>query len=1689
LKNKFKINKINLFIYIQMKKIGLNQKNTENILSKCFSLKIMGTQPLKNEIRINRNNSIINKFKFSESEDFENKKQLNNENKTNLKKANNKILNIISNCMEKIQDEKTSQSSITPHLAEVIEKHLNSKEQKRKNKKIVTFNSNNVNNNNNDNIHFHRNFSKKSQKSKNSLNKYKSNIGNPSSNNFISNNILSDRANINKNFHRIRTTSHLLKEKEKEIVYNISSSLMLLYKSKQNYNISNDKNKLKNIKQRRNSYCLFQFGNKKNNNTKRSSKDKTLSNISNDSQIIKKPQKPKKFPTFIMPNCNKIKIKKKKNQRNSKVNKSIDENLFFNKTDLFNTNFILNKNSTKRDSQFNKKTKNNMFNVLNWTNDLKNKENLTEGEYVHIQQDIKESLIHFNKKQLEEEMKDIENTETTNLVRRLPTMKNKNSSNTSGKNTLLNAKFNNKEFNSSQKIIFNKEKFRLLQHTGYVYDSLDDEEVEDAININNYYINPNSIYIFIFDSIITIISFYCLFYFPYYLAHDSFIKKEYINFKTILFYLIDTFYILDLIISFFRAYYNYDEILIKNIFDMSSHYVKNWFFIDFLAAIPFFSIIFFYEKKDKDIYKVFNNKNSSFSYFGVKINKIYYLLIINKLLKIFKCFSNNNRAFSKFIQILFKNDIIEEKSGLFLIIFILLAVCNFGTCVFIFIGRNSYPSWLNTIRFEETSFKSIYICSLYYLITTITTVGYGDIYGRTIQEIIFQIILLMIGTCTYSYLISSVSNFIKKINEKSLIFENKLNILKEIKLSNPHMKENLYDKLLRFLRYKKNTEKNKQTIIINSLPYSLKNLLIIEMYKPIINNFIIFKGLENSNCIVQLVTAFKPIYAIKNDILIQEGDFIEEVIFVKTGVISLEIGIDFNKPKESIIQYLNRNNEKNKNINQSNYNIFNTTYGSMNTTCSFLQNHKTTIKNDKKDNKNTHYLKVLDIRKNEHFGETLMFLNERSFLTVKVKSKKAELFFLKKEEVIKIFNAFPNIWNRINKKSIYNMKQIKIIVNKVLLNFCSMIGININDEINQLQKKGRISIIKKKASKKENNPKIKEIKKKFEFDNNKNEEKIKLDNFNKNIDFSLSIIKSERSLKEEKNQNNKEAIQNKLNNNNQEIINNQNRNNILFSTNVNIDKSSKELLSIYSRDNSIKLDTFPKSTKFSQNMSFINSHKLKNHSNSNEINDVQYKKRMNNIVSCFKEEKNNSSSNSSINIDIRNDNNNKEDNYENNGISSKETVKMPMNKKVCSLIDSESLEEKKEPIFKDENFDVNNEIYINEKFNLDCEYKDDLLNNKNIIYSYLNNKIKIEDLSQKILEKTWIQNLDKEKFNYIEKLLNKSKHNSLIKQINTDSKDESMISSSSCITCLLSISNNESFEIKALYENINNITNNKYIKNISLRNKTKEFLLKECRSRYENDKKISESKISSDNNFFKNLNNDKKNNINNNGKIKKKEFEKINKTEIILKRNSEKKKKFNIRSSLPSSKMDNNSYIKKFKNSDNKLLKHNSNNLLPYYHKIKNNKLLGKNNKPDKGNRSYRLSDEKEMSFYDKYNLSNLSNLNLENSEGRSSLKKRKKHDSEFDEIKNIIKQDAQNLNHPDLYYQKLFLNQIQKRKEYNKTLLPIDKNANNLSLNLRIRRISTSNELNNINNNLNISLKRNNQKSCLNISSKLKKI
>ena len=60
---------------------------------------------------------------------------------------------------------------------------------------------------------------------------------------------------------------------------------------------------------------------------------------------------------------------------------------------------------------------------------------------------------------------------------------------------------------------------------------------------------------------------------------------------------------------------------------------------------------------------------------------------------------------------------------------------------------------------------------------------------------------------------------------------------------------------------------------------------------------------------------------------------------------------------------------------------------------------KNRTEKDKKALFDEEYIKLIDIRTNEHYGDIMMFLNERSPLSVKVGSRLVELFLLKKLDI------------------------------------------------------------------------------------------------------------------------------------------------------------------------------------------------------------------------------------------------------------------------------------------------------------------------------------------------------------------------------------------------------------------------------------------------------------------------------------------------------------------------------------------------------------------------------------------------------------------------------------------------------------------------------------------------------------------
>ena len=99
-------------------------------------------------------------------------------------------------------------------------------------------------------------------------------------------------------------------------------------------------------------------------------------------------------------------------------------------------------------------------------------------------------------------------------------------------------------------------------------------------------------------------------------------------------------------------------------------------------------------------------------------------------------------------------------------------------------------------------------------------------------------------------LISNISNGINKQSYASMNFSNDCTILENIRIDHAELPFKLYSEIKHYLEYK-HFHQNiyDKNLLINNLPYSLKNNLIFSMFNLEIQRFNYFKGISNTNFI------------------------------------------------------------------------------------------------------------------------------------------------------------------------------------------------------------------------------------------------------------------------------------------------------------------------------------------------------------------------------------------------------------------------------------------------------------------------------------------------------------------------------------------------------------------------------------------------------------------------------------------------------------------------------------------------------------------------------------------------------------------------------------------------------------------------------------------------------------------------
>ena len=210
---------------------------------------------------------------------------------------------------------------------------------------------------------------------------------------------------------------------------------------------------------------------------------------------------------------------------------------------------------------------------------------------------------------------------------------------------------------------------------------------------------------------------------------------------------IDSMFCIDMIISFRTAYF--DEVIDAVVVVpklIVNRYIKTWFVIDFFSTVPFDSIFD----------SLLSSQSSSLR--SIKLLKVARLLRLLKLAR----FAKLRKYVVKLEDSLGINPIILELCKLVLQVMFIshLTACFFWyTCSIM-----TTETWFDEINLQFANLFRQYVTTLYWSITTLATVGYGDIVPINTAERLVTIVIMLLGATVFGYIVSNVSGLMGSFN-------------------------------------------------------------------------------------------------------------------------------------------------------------------------------------------------------------------------------------------------------------------------------------------------------------------------------------------------------------------------------------------------------------------------------------------------------------------------------------------------------------------------------------------------------------------------------------------------------------------------------------------------------------------------------------------------------------------------------------------------------------------------------------------------------------------------------------------------------------------------------------------------------------------------------------------------------------
>ncbi|XP_055081470.1 potassium voltage-gated channel subfamily H member 8 [Periophthalmus magnuspinnatus] len=338
---------------------------------------------------------------------------------------------------------------------------------------------------------------------------------------------------------------------------------------------------------------------------------------------------------------------------------------------------------------------------------------------------------------------------------------------------------------------------------------------------------------------------------------------------------VEILFIIDIVFNFRTSYVSKSGQVIFDARQICFHYLTTWFIIDLVAALPF------------DLLYAFK----------VSVVSVVHLLKTVRLLRLLRLLQKMDRYSQHSTVVL----------TLLMSMFALLA--HWMACIWYIIGKmemeaNAYNwdiGWLHELgkRLESPyyslgavngsssgpSIRSVYIASLYFTLSSLTSVGFGNVSANTDAEKIFSVCVMLIGALMHALVFGNVTAIIQRMYSRWSQYHTRTKDLKDF-IRVHHLPQTLKQ---RMLEYFQTTWSVNNGIDCNELlkdfPDELRSDITMHLNKEILELSLFASA--SRGCLRSLSLHIKTSFCAPGEYLLREGDALQAIFFVCSG--SMEV--------------------------------------------------------------------------------------------------------------------------------------------------------------------------------------------------------------------------------------------------------------------------------------------------------------------------------------------------------------------------------------------------------------------------------------------------------------------------------------------------------------------------------------------------------------------------------------------------------------------------------------------------------------------------------------------------------------------------------------------------------------------------------------------------------------------------------